>query len=160
MSETVLYILILVFTILSVGLAFFVWKKSTELKIKKQKQEASIQAHAIAAQEQKDYLIDSIRIISRSIYDGQCPMAEGCIRLKVLIDNYAPQLHQQPELQVVELMYSKTAHIPTLEAWKRLSSKEKIPFQEQLNSLEQQYSDEIRKAALFLKDYAFDKRVH
>lgn len=145
---------------MSIGLAFFIFRIYTQLNEKKQKQEASVRAHALVAQEQRDYLIDSIRIISRSVYDGQCPMAEGCIRLKVLIDNYSPQLHQQPELQIIEFMYAKTSHIPTLDGWKRLSFKEKIPFQKEISSLEQQYASDIRRASKFLKEYPFEQRAH
>ena len=160
MSDSILYILITIFTLLSIGLAFNIWRLFSLLKYKKKQQEATAIAHAKAAQQQKDYLIDSIRIISRSIFDGQCPMTEGCIRLKVLIDNYSPQLHQHPELHIVELIYSKTSHIPTLDAWKRLSPKEKLPLQQEMKSLEQRYSDDILTAARYLKEYPFEQRAH
>lgn len=131
-----------------------------KLKLNKSQQEASALEHASKAQEQKNYLIDSIRIISRSVVDGQCPMTEGCIRLKVLIDNYSPLLHDQRDLHVIEIVYNKTSHIPTLEAWKQLSSKEKLLFQKEIDSLELEHAEEIRKAAEFLKDYPFEQRIH
>ena len=160
MSNTLLYAFIGFFSILSLGLAFFVWKLLTQIKQKKLKREAEVQVHAEQAQQQKNYLIDSIRIISRSMLDGQCPMTEGCIRLKVLIDNYSPQLHQLPELQVVEMVYAKTSHIPMLDDWKRLSSKERMSFQQEIDLLEKQYSNEIQHAMKFLKEYPFEQWTH
>lgn len=160
MSESLLYTLIVFFTVISVGLALFVWKLLLKNKEMNRQYEDSLQKHADAAQEQKNYIIDSIRIISRGIIDEQCPLTEGCIRLKVLIDNYAPQLHQLPDLQVVELMYGKTSHIPTLDAWKRLSSIERISFQKEIDLLEKKYRDDIHMAAKFLKEYPFEQRAH
>ncbi|TVQ66927.1 MAG: DUF2489 domain-containing protein [Oceanospirillales bacterium] len=160
MSQTLIYSLIIIFVILSIGLAFLIWKLFTQQQLKKRQQALSVIAHANAAQEQKNYLVDSIRIISRSMVDGQCPLTEGCIRLKVLIDNYSPQLHQQSELQVIELMYTKTTHIPTLDAWKSLPSKDKLIYQKEIDSLEQEHAEVIRIAARFLKEYPFEQRVH
>lgn len=108
----------------------------------------------------KNYLIESIRVISRGILDEQCPKIEGCIRLKVLIDNYSTQLHQQDDLQVIELIYAKTSHIPTLEKWKSLSKGEKLNFQNEMDSIENAFAEKITKAARFLKDYPFEARHH
>lgn len=160
MSNTTLYALIILFVLISLGLAGFVWSLFHNINVKKNIRQEALDAHAASAQKHKHYLIDSIRIIARSIVDGQCPMIEGCIRLKVMIDNYAPQLHQQPELQVVELIYVKTSHIPTLEAWKNLPAHERNSFQTEMDHLESEHAVSIKEAARFLKEYPFEQRAH
>lgn len=131
--------------------------KNKAAAIKKQLSETKYQEEAL---KHKKYLVESIRVISRAIIDQQCPKIEGCIRLKVLIDNYSPQLHQKDDLQVIELIYAKTSHIPTLEKWKSLPKDEKLNFQSEMDSIENAFSEKINKAARFLKDYPFEARHH
>lgn len=144
----------------SISLAIYVWVLLKKIRISKNIQQQTLEKHAASAQKHKKYLIDSIRIISRSVAEKQCPMTEGCIRLKVLIDNYSPHLHQEKELQIIEMMYSKTSHIPTLEGWKKIHSTERLQYQNEMEALEKEHADSILKAADFLKDYPFEQRVH
>ncbi|WP_417583531.1 DUF2489 domain-containing protein [Nitrincola sp.] len=157
---TVTYLLICALTVVCVGLAVYIvylLRQSTQRK--KQQNEVS-EAYAASALKQRTYLIDSIRIISRGILEDQCPLTEGCIRIKVLLDNLSPQMHQQELLTVIELVYGKTEHIPMLDDWKRLSSEEKRNYQQELELVEQQHGEAIRAAAKFLLDYPFDQMAH
>lgn len=160
MSETLVYFLIVIFSLLSLVLIGVIFHISRKMRSKKQAVQQQQRQHEQIALDNKRYLIDSIRVIARSILDKQCPMIEGCIRLKVLIDNYAPQLHQQDEVQIIELIYAKTAHIPTLKGWKALSKVEKQAFQSEMDSLEQGHASQILSAAQYLKEFPFEQRLH
>jgi hypothetical protein len=157
---TVTYLLISALAVVCVGLAIYIVYLLRQNKLRKQKNTDVSEAYAASALKQRTYLIDSIRIISRGILEEQCPLAEGCIRIKVLLDNLSPQLHQQDKLTVIELVYAKTEHIPMLDEWKSLSSEDKCKYQQELESVEQQHAEAIRAAAKLLRDYPFDKMAH
>ncbi|WP_036525104.1 DUF2489 domain-containing protein [Nitrincola sp. A-D6] len=157
---TVTYMLISAFALTCVGLLVYIVYLLRKSKQHKQKDQEVSEAYAASVLKQRTYLIDSIRIISRGILEEQCPLAEGCIRIKVLLDNLSPQLHQQDKLTVIELVYAKTEHIPMLDAWKHLSAEEKRNYQQELQALEQQHAEAIRAAAKLLRDYPFEQMAH
>lgn len=156
----VTYLLISVLALVCVGLVVYIIFLLRQNQKRKQEHIDVSEAYAASALKQRRYLIDSIRIISRGILADQCPLAEGCIRIKVLIDNLSPQLHQQESLAVIELVYAKTQHIPMLEAWNSLSSDQKRKYQQELSSVEQQHAQAIHAAAKLLCDFPFEKMTH
>lgn len=112
------------------------------------------------SQDQRTYLVESIKIIARSIVARQCPQSEGCLRIKVLIDNLAPQLHHDPDLKVIEQVYQAIEHIPTLSQWKALSAQEKQQHRQTLAQVEQEHTNAIMLAAAKLVDYPYERLVH
>jgi len=88
---------------------------------------------------QKKQLKDDLVILSDSFLTEQMPWAEGCIRIKVLLDHYDAELGMQPDYQVLHSVYTATAHIPSHEAWRNLSSAEKQPHQRLFAELELQH---------------------
>ncbi|QEW05411.1 DUF2489 domain-containing protein [Nitrincola iocasae] len=157
---TITYLLISVFAVLCVGLGVYIVYLLRQNKQRQRKNTNISEAYAASALKQRSYLIDSIRIISRGILEEQCPLAEGCIRIKVLLDNLSPQMHQQDSLAVIELVYGKTEHIPMLDDWKSLSSEQKRKYQQELEAVEQQHAEAIRAAAKLLRDYPFEQMAH
>lgn len=157
---TVTYVLISALVMVCVGLGVYIVYLLRQNKQRKQKYTDVSDAYAASALKQRTYLIDSIRIISRGILEEQCPLVEGCIRIKVLLDNLSPQMHQQDSLAVIELVYGKTAHIPMLDEWKSLSSEQKRVYQQEMDLVEQQHAEAIQAAAKFLRDYPFEHMAH
>lgn len=157
---SITYLFISALAVVCVSLAVYIVYLLRQNKQRKQEHSDVSEAYAASALKQRTYLIDSIRIISRGILEDQCPLAEGCIRIKVLLDNLSPQLHQQDTLAVIELVYGKTEHIPMLDEWKKLSSEDKRKYQQELESVERQHAEAIRAAAKLLRDYPFEKMAH
>lgn len=93
--------------------------------------------HKLTAQ--KKHLEDDLIILSNSFLTEQMPWAEGCIRIKVLLDHYDAELGMQPDYQVLHSVYTATQHIPSHEAWRNLSSAEKQPYQQLMAELELQH---------------------
>ncbi len=158
MSESMIYILITIFLIVSAGLFFYISLQIKDLLTKKKQREESARKQQAANEKHKQYLIESIRVISSSMLDNQCPLTEGCIRLKVLLDNYSSTLKGSPELIVLERVYEKTTHIPILDEWKKLSLKDRVRFEKEIATLEKNHDAEIKEAARFLKAYPFEER--
>lgn len=95
--------------------------------------------------EQKAQRHDDLIVLANGFLSGQMPWAEGCIRIKVILDHYDANLGMQADYQVLQTVFTATEQIPTHDAWRELSSAEKKPFQQLLIDLEQQHkADSIR----------------
>lgn len=110
------------------------------------------------AQEHRRYLIDSIRIIAGAVlHDERMTLTEGCIRIKVLLDNLAPHLHQHEQFAVINRMFEATSHIPFLEAWKALSRQEQARFELEMARIEAEHETEVRRAMEALESWPLEQ---
>lgn len=131
-----------------------------QLKVQRLAREAEQQLLAEAsakAQEQRDYLVESVHVISMAIVDEQCELAEGCIRLKKLLDHLAPQLHRHEDFSVINEMFNATSHMPILEEWKKLKLKQRFKLTQEREALEIKHRDAILQAAKRLATYQFEQ---
>lgn len=95
--------------------------------------------------EQKAQRHDDLIILANGFLSGQMPWAEGCIRIKVILDHYDAELGMQADYQVLQTVFTATEQIPSHDAWRELSSADKKSFQQLLTDLEQQHKqDSIR----------------
>tara|TARA_R110001592_G_scaffold25598_1_gene97100 strand:- start:11727 stop:12197 length:471 start_codon:yes stop_codon:yes gene_type:complete len=116
MTQTALWILIAISTAIGIFLLIFnlkSWKKIKQLKavntdIEYQQKQSLNESHLKAHQ--------SIKVIAKCIIDEQVDLSEGSIRIKVLLDYVAPELHDQPTFSIFSKMYAATEHMPTHEA--------------------------------------------
>lgn len=120
-------------------------------------QQALLEEVKAKAQKQRDYLIESVRVISSAMGDGQCEMTEGCIRLKKLLDHLAPYLHAHEDFAIINRMYELTKHMPILDEWKKLKLKQRVEMTQQRESLEAEHRAEIEQAAKKLSHYNFEQ---
>jgi hypothetical protein len=112
------------------------------------------------AREQREYLISSIRVIARAMSsDEKMTLTEGCIRLKVLLDNLKPELHQNPDFEIIATHYEATRHIPYLKEWKSLDRSQQRRYQREMDTLERRHRDALLLAAGKLHAYPLE-RMH
>lgn len=109
------------------------------------------QRQAQQLQERNARLAGDIRILAQGLLDGQLPLIEGAIRIKVLLDNYSGPRQADVETEVFETIFDATAHIPTHEAWKQLPVAERRLHERQMETLEQQHGERLRQAAQRLR---------
>lgn len=102
-------------------------------------------------QERNARLAGDLRILAQGLLEGQLPPIEGAIRIKVLLDNYSGPRPPGLDASVFETVYDATAHIPTHQAWKDLPLAQRQQHERQMEGLEQQYHDELHRAAQSLK---------
>lgn len=121
-----------------------VWRNERELAT--QRAEAQARQHA--------GLAEDLRILASSLLDGQVPLIEGAIRIKVLLDNYDPALSQDPRCEVFQILYEATAQIPTHAAWKALDKTERRRHEAHFSALELQHKAAARQSARWLLDEA------
>ena len=95
-----------------------------------------------ASAEQKLQRHDDLIVLANGFLSGQMPWAEGCIRIKVILDHYNSEMAMHSDYQVLQTVFSATKQIPTHDAWRDLSSEQKKPFAQLLNDLELQHKEE------------------
>jgi len=95
----------------------------------------------------RGHLVQSMQVIAKSMLDDQVELSEGCIRIKVLMDNFDPDLHQLQKLRVFSLMYGQLEHMPTHEARQQADKKLIRKLDAERFRLERHHRDEIREAA-------------
>ena len=96
-------------------------------------------------------LSGDIRILAQGLLDGQLPLIEGAIRIKVLLDNYTGARPADLDMDIFETLYQATAHIPTHQAWKDLPAAQRRQHEQHMESLEQQHREALLRAAESLR---------
>ncbi len=96
-------------------------------------------------------LSGDIRILAQGLLDGQLPLIEGAIRIKVLLDNYTGARPADLDTDIFETLYQATAHIPTHQAWKDLPAAQRRQHEQHMESLEQQHREALLRAAESLR---------
>lgn len=117
--------------------AFVLWRKVLARKAEQQ---------ALAV-ERNQRLAGDIIILANSLLDGQLPMIEGSIRIKVLLDNYYGPRRADLDIGIFERIYDATAHIPTHQGWKDLPKAERTLHEQQMQTLERDHKEAVFEAA-------------
>ncbi len=144
-------IMVLVVLVLSV-IAWSMWQKvfaarKAETIAKEEKNEAQ----ALAAQEKIDYIFESLNVIASSLLDDQVRVAEGCIRMAVLMDNLPLSCESKHYFLPVFEVYNQTRHIPTHEQWKALDRKQQKAFEQELFAIEKRMFEPVKEIMLAVK---------
>lgn len=140
---TTFYIIAGLITLVLASYAVFLLFKLNKQK-KAMQQSAAAQAEKHDAQMKS--IIESITSIAKAMKQEQCPTIEGCIRLKVLIDQLRLDDAIRDDFEVFYTIYDKTAHIPTHQGWKDLKTKEKVTHTKLMMKLEAEHGSAINQA--------------
>ncbi|TWC28273.1 uncharacterized protein DUF2489 [Pseudomonas sp. SJZ079] len=107
-----------------------------------------------ATNERRERLAGDLQILAGSLLDGQLPLIEGAIRIKVLLDNYDSALSQDTRCQVFHQLFEATAQVPTHGDWKALDKATRRQHEKHFHELELQHKAAARTAARWLLDDA------
>ncbi|MEH6490713.1 DUF2489 domain-containing protein [Halopseudomonas sp.] len=124
------------------GYAWYLWRRVWRQRADQQAQQDQRNAR----------LAGDIQFIAQSLVNGQVPMIEGSIRLKVLLDNYAGPRREGLSLDIFTEVYDQTAHIPTHEAWKQLSAAERKLHLRLMDTIERDHQQQVQQASRQLAD--------
>jgi flagellar biogenesis protein FliO len=102
-----------------------------------------------------NYLNRSVQVLAQGLVAEQLSLTEGAIRISVLLDNLKIDEDERNDYSALFQLAEATSHIPILDAWNRLSKKEKNKFEKIRASLEAQYKDFVVDAARRLKGKSF-----
>ncbi len=113
---------------------------------------AQLQAEGEA---QRQRVNRSIQIIAQGLLDDQLTLTEGAIRIKVLLDGLSVEDEVQARYAAFYQLAKATDHIPILEAWKALSTRQKLAFDREREQLESDHREFIIDAAQRIKGEQF-----
>ncbi|MDP2745326.1 DUF2489 domain-containing protein [Pseudomonas sp.] len=115
---------------------------------------AQEKAQAAALNTQRERIGGDLYILASSLLEGQLPLIEGAIRIKVLLDNYDSRLSQDQRCEVFHLLFAATAQVPTHAEWKALERNVRRQHEQHFSELELQHKAAARAAARWLLDEA------
>tara|TARA_R110001599_G_C12098633_1_gene646828 strand:+ start:322 stop:789 length:468 start_codon:yes stop_codon:yes gene_type:complete len=147
MTQATLWILIAISTSIAFFLLFYIlklWRKVKQLEAAKaeieNKQTKSLNDFKLEAGE-------SIKVIAQCMIDEQVDLSEGSIRIKVLLDHIAPELHENSTFSIFSKMYAATEHMPTHEARKQADKELIRKLDKERHILEKENKTDILNAA-------------
>ncbi|MBV0934465.1 DUF2489 domain-containing protein [Marinobacterium weihaiense] len=148
MSTTLIYGLTALGVLAIIVLSVVIHRQVRQAQARKAEQARREAAAVAALEERHQYLQESIRLVAGAIlHDDKMTLTEGCIRLKVLLENYRPQLLQQEAYAVITEVHDKTSHIPIKDEWQALPKKLKRSYQQEMQALEQEYETAVHGIA-------------
>lgn len=148
MNDTLIYSLIAVGLVVIAVLTAVILQQLRRERARKAKQHAQEAEWVQQFEARQEYLSESIRLVASAIlHDEKMTAAEGCIRLNVLLENFRPDVLQQPPFTIIKEMYDQTSHIPIKDDWKALPKKLKLEYQREIEQLENQHMSAIQGAA-------------
>jgi Na+/H+ antiporter NhaB len=147
--------LIVIAVAIVVTLSVYAWTLHTKVKQKEANQKAQLLELEKQKQEHKNYLNNSIQVLAQGLIDDQLSLTEGAIRISVLMDNCQITEETKKEFVAFFQLAEETAHIPILDAWKRLSKKEKFKYDNERGKIEDKYKDFVVDAAQRIRGRSF-----
>ncbi|MGB0206263.1 MAG: DUF2489 domain-containing protein [Neptuniibacter sp.] len=161
MSQELIYLLILLCIVISAIALFYIRRHSKLIKDTRDEQKQQIEKAQKRYDEQRDYLIESIHVISRAVgNDDKLTYTEACMRLTALLESLAPQLLQHADFSVIYEVYKRTEHIPIKDDWKKLTRQKQWKYKKEMAKVEAEFAEEVDKAARRLAEYDFNMMLH
>lgn len=148
MSTTLIYILIAIGLVAIVFLSVVIVRQLGRARVQREEQTRREAAAVAALEERHQYLQESIRLVAGAIlHDEKMTLTEGCIRLKVLLENFRPQLLEQEAYAVINEVHDRTSHIPIKDEWQALPKKLKRSYEQEMRELEEQHLEAVQVIA-------------
>lgn len=111
------------------------------LREQRKQRDTQLKALQIEADKQRDRVNKSIQVIAAAMGGDQMTLTEGAMRLSVLLQSLGLGEEALKPYSALIKLAEATAHIPILEDWKKLSTKQKLDYDKQRTSLEEQYRE-------------------
>jgi hypothetical protein len=141
-----------VIVLLLAGTAIFYLRKVNKMQVTKEQQIKELDG---LKSDHNNYLNTSVQVLAQGLVDDQLSLTEGAIRISVLLDNLKINEAARSDYSAIFQLAEATSHIPILDAWGRLSKKEKKQFEKVRSDIEDQYKDFVVDAARRLKGKSF-----
>lgn len=137
------------------GLGGYAWHLTRLVRLRDQSRAVQQAALAQEADRRRDQINRSIQLIAQGLLDEQMSLTEGAIRIRGLLDGLAVADPIRDEFRAFYLLAQATSHIPVLDAWKALKTKDKLVFDRQRLQLETDHREFVLDAAQRIRGRAF-----
>ncbi|WP_438951802.1 DUF2489 domain-containing protein [Porticoccus sp.] len=129
------------------GYAFYLYLQLRKLKSTKNARDKLL---AEEQEERKNHYHNSIRVIASAIEADQVTLTEGAIRISMMATQLDLPEHERQHFQVFFQLTEATAHIPILDEWQKLSTREKLRYDREREEIETKYREFAVSAARIL----------
>ena len=147
--KLLIIVLGLLAVLLVAGLAWYAWQLWRGVWAK---DTAHSQAAALRQRDARADQINSVRVLAKSMLDGDLNVTEGAIRLKVLLDHLYPDGSGEKHYPDLYALYNATEHMPRGRARAQQPPAEIRKLDEQREALEAQYRDAVLRQAREVRD--------
>ena len=134
---------ILIIAVLAV-IAYRLQKQVDAMEAKKATQQAEYEKQQ---QEKRDSMNRSIQILAQGLLTNQVTKTEAAIRIGGLLEFLEADEATKEEFSALFQLAQACSHIPILEKWKALPTKEKMCYDNERLALEEKYGDFVMDAA-------------
>lgn len=131
---------------------FRVYRLQREQARKLREQEA---AGEKALREHRDYLNKSIQLLATALVNEELSYTEASMRIAKMLEQLGVSNEVEEEFSAFFQLQARTAHIPILMAWKRLSPQEQRVYDKERLGHEMQYGEFVLDAAKRIRGRAF-----
>lgn len=118
-----------------------------EVRLQQRRQEARLNELEQEAQRHREGINRSIQVIAQGLMEDQLSLTEAAIRIRGLLDALSVSESVREEFSAFYLLADSTRHIPILDAWKALKTKDKLVFDRQRMQLESDHKEFVLDAA-------------
>lgn len=141
---TLLLILGVLIIVALAGYAIYLQKQLHQRKLAREEQ-----AHQLATdlEERREHYKKSIHILAAALEADQMTLTEGAIRISMLASQLDLEETERERYQVFFQLTQATSHIPILEDWKALSTRDKLRFDREREEIEEKYREFVVEAA-------------
>jgi len=123
-----------------------------ELNARRAAQRKEVERFAI---EKREHANLSIQIIAGSLSEDQMTLTEGAIRISKLLDTFGLEPAVLEEFTAFHQLTRATEHIPIMDAWKQLKTKQKLVLDKERTELEVVHKEFVLDAAKRIKGRTF-----
>lgn len=138
--------------VILIGLSGYALYLYLQLRKLKNTQNAREEALAVEQEERKTHYRKSIHVIASAIVADQVTLTEGAIRISMMAAQLDLPEHEREHYQVFFQLTEATAHIPILDEWQKLSTREKLRYDRDREEIEGSYREFAVNAARALLD--------
>lgn len=122
------------------------------LQLRKLKNTQNARENALAAEQEdrKVHYRKSIHVIASAIVADQVTLTEGAIRISMMAAQLDLPEHEREHFQVFFQLTEATAHIPILDEWQKLGTRDKLRYDREREDIETKYREFAVNAARVL----------
>jgi hypothetical protein len=133
--------------VILIGLGGYALYLYLQLRKLKNTQNAREKALVAEQEERKVHYRNSIRVIASAIVADQVALTEGAIRISMMAAQLGLSEHEREDFQVFFQLTEATAHIPILDEWQKLSTRDKLRYDREREEIETKYREFAVNAA-------------
>jgi hypothetical protein len=149
----IIMVVVAIGVVLVLGIVAF--RLQSKVKAMEAEKKAQLVAFEKQTQEKRESMNKSIQILAQGVQENQLSKTEAAIRIGALLEFLGVDNNVKEEFSAFFQLAEATAHIPILDKWKSLPTKEKLRYDNERVLVEEKYGDFVADAAKRIIGRAF-----